>query len=237
MMSELNMDFIERAAELFRTKIGMTRENFNELVSQMKVRAFTVSYIESVDKIREIQNILVDIIRDGGTLRDFRQRSIGLINTTPWHLETVFRTNVQSAYGAAKWERVQSLKSLSPYGRYSAVMDGRTRPQHAKLHGLVYPLNHPFWRSYWPPWDYNCRCHVKTLTQYEVERSNIKIETAIPDVRVSTDFISPAMDGLKVNPAKMLQKGTADMPSDVAIEVYFALMSGIEEITGLLMER
>src|SRR4030042_1976036 len=97
------------------------------------------------------------------------------ILTRPWHRETVFRTNVLSAYGAGHWEQAQEIRSLRPYARYSAVMDGRTRPSHAALHGLIYPLDHPFWRTYWPPWDYNCRCFAVTLSQWEVEQGGLQV--------------------------------------------------------------
>jgi len=154
--SHFDNDFIKHASNLFMLKGGMTREEFNVLDEAMRVRAFTVAYVESVDSVLAIQNILNRAILEGTTLSQFRTDVAGYINSNPWHVETVFRTNVQTAYGAARWERAQRLRSLRPYARYSAIMDGRTRPTHAALHGLVYPIDHPFWQKYWPPWDYNC---------------------------------------------------------------------------------
>src|SRR4030042_1453082 len=109
------------------------------------------------------------------TREDFNKLAAEEILTRPWHRETVFRTNVLSSYGAGHWEQAQEIRALRPYARYSAVMDGRTRPSHAALHGLIFPLDHPFWRTYWPPWDYNCRCFAVTLSQWEVEQGGLQV--------------------------------------------------------------
>lgn len=213
MAVELTMDFVERAAELFRAKTAMPRYLFDLLDTKMKSRSFTVAYVESVDRIKQIQDVLVDAIREGQSLHQFRKRAIELIDTTPWHLETVFRTNIQSCYGRATWDRAQILRSLRPYGRYSAIMDGRTRPEHAKLHGLVYPIEHPFWRTYWPPIGYNCRCHVQTMTQWELEQAGITPEVAMPNVHIREDFVSPAIEGIKIDAEKLLAKRGLDPAS------------------------
>jgi SPP1 gp7 family putative phage head morphogenesis protein len=126
------------------------------------------------------------------------------ILTRPWHRETVFRTNVLSSYGAGHWQQAQDTRTLRPYARYSAVMDGRTRPRHAALHGLVYPLDHPFWQTYWPPWDYNCRCGAHTLSQWEIDTQGLTVSQDAPqrmaggdarptrDARPTNKFVSPA---------------------------------------------
>src|SRR5574343_280169 len=217
-MPELTAGFVERASELFRTKTGMTREKFDALDAEMKTRAFTVAYVESVDKVKEIQDLLGKAISEGTVLSKFKKAAVDHIDTTPWHLETVFRTNIMSSYGAANWEVAQELRSLRPYARYSAVMDGRTRPEHAKLHGLVYPIDHPFWKKFWPPWDYNCRCHVKTLTQYDVEKERLDVSVALPDVRPAKDFVSPAVQGIKLDAAGLLATRKLDAVSHIAAE-------------------
>lgn len=186
----------EEAVEWFLAKGIMTREEFNRLSDVEKTRAFTVAKIYAADEIQRVYDACERAISLGTTLYDFRQE-VGDLAMSRWHAETVFRTNVMSAYGRGHWEQAQQTQSLMPYGRYSAVMDGRTRPSHARLHGLVYRLDHPFWQTYWPPWDYNCRCHVVLLSQWEVDRRGIKVSQIIePDLpQVSNDFVSPARGG------------------------------------------
>ena len=52
---------------------------------------------------------------------------------------------------------------------YDAVDDGRARPTHAAQDGKIYPIDHPFWRAWWPPNGHRCRCSARTLTEAEAE--------------------------------------------------------------------
>ena len=47
-----------------------------------------------------------------------------------------------------------------PYLEYTAVMDDRTRDEHAALDGHIYPIDDPFWQTFYPPNGFNCRCNV-----------------------------------------------------------------------------
>ena len=183
----------EEAVDWFIAKTAMTRAQFDQLAAAEKGKAFTAAYVHQADQLQRVYDACREAIEQGRTLAEFKKQ-VGEVLTQPWHRETVFRTNVLSAYGAGHWEQAQEIKYLRPYGRYSAVMDGRTRPTHAALHGLVYPLDHPFWKSYWPPWDYNCRCGAVTLSEWEVERDNLEVRRELrPDLPPpAKKFQSPA---------------------------------------------
>ena len=184
------------AVAWFLDKEILTREDFNKLAAEMKGKAFTAARVLAADELQAVYDAVLTAIESGQTLRDFVLATEEIL-TRPWHRETVFRTNVLSSYGAGHWEQAQEIRALRPYARYSAVMDGRTRPSHAALHGLIYPLDHPFWRTYWPPWDYNCRCFAVTLSQWEVEQGGLQVRQGgtghLP--RPQNDFVSPAAGG------------------------------------------
>ncbi len=182
----------EEAVEAFLAKQIMPRHEFDQLAARLRARAFTVARVYAADQLQRVYDAVLRAIEQGTTLHDFK-REVGDLLTRPWHRETVFRTNVLSAYGKGHYDQAQSSKAVRPYGRYSAVMDGRTRPSHARLHGLVYPLDHPFWQAYWPPWGYNCRCGVTTLSRLEVEAEGLEVQSGLdglppPEGR----FVSPA---------------------------------------------
>jgi SPP1 gp7 family putative phage head morphogenesis protein len=144
----------QEAVDYFLSKGIMTKAAFDKLSAAEKLKAFTAARIYAADELQRVYDAILSALEKGATYREFAKATEALL-TAPWHRETVFRTNVLSAYGAGHWQQAQEIRSLRPYARYSAVMDGRTRPAHAALHGLVYPLDHPFWQRYWPPWDYN----------------------------------------------------------------------------------
>lgn len=158
-MTDFNQAFsfdqpFQEAVDAFLAKTAMSRADFDLLSREMKTKAFTAAYVAAGDDLQAVYDAVLTALEQGMTLADFT-RTVGEILTNDWHRETVFRTNILSAYGAGHWQQARQTQEMRPYARYSAVMDGRTRPEHAALHGLVYPLDDPFWQRYWPPWDYN----------------------------------------------------------------------------------
>lgn len=184
------------AVQWFLDKGVVSREEFDKISAREKARAFTAARVYGADELQAVYDAVLTAIEKGGTLSDFLAATEGIFRS-PWHAETVFRTNILSAYGAGHWEQAQELRDIQPYARYSAVMDGRTRPDHAALHGLVYPLDHPFWLLYWPPWDYNCRCAAITLSQSEIEGAGLEVQHSMGgDLPApAKDFQSPAAGG------------------------------------------
>lgn len=187
----------EQAVNYFLNKQGnlMTRAAFDKLSWDQKAKAFTAAYITKADELQRVYDAVLKALEKGTTLADFKKGAADILNQ-PWHRETVFHTNVLSAYGRGHWEQAQAAKALRPYARYSAVLDGRTRPRHAALHGLIFPLDHPFWQLYWPPWDYNCRCAALTLSPGEIAAQGLEVNSELPNIPAGqSDFISPSRGG------------------------------------------
>jgi SPP1 gp7 family putative phage head morphogenesis protein len=146
----------EEAIAFFADKISMTANEFYSLANDMRARAFTVARVWSMDVIMDIQNAVETAVDTGETLADFQGRlddimaARGWEGLTPWHAETVFRNNIQTAYSVGRWNQMQDMSDKF-YGEYDAVNDSHTRPTHAALDGKIFPLDHPFWDTWWPP--------------------------------------------------------------------------------------
>ncbi len=78
-------------------------------------------------------------------------------------LETEYTTNQKLSSGARKWAEVAADQKTFPLLEYVAILDENTRDEHAALDGIVKPVNHSFWDTYFPPNGYNCRCSVNKL--------------------------------------------------------------------------
>lgn len=90
-------------------------------------------------------------------------------------------------------------------------MDKRVRPSHAILHEKVYPADHEFWATNYPPNGFRCRCGVRTLSARQVEKQGLTVETEMPKADMWTDpktgyeyFVHfPGADkGFRNNPGK-----------------------------------
>lgn len=89
---------------------------------------------------------------------------------TPRRLNTIYRVNMQSAYSAARYQRMRDNVDNRPYWQYSAVGDERTRPAHLALSGKIYRYDDPFWATFYPPNGFNCRCSVIALSDLDLKR-------------------------------------------------------------------
>lgn len=76
------------------------------------------------------------------------------------YLEVEYNQTIANAQSAAKWKDFEETKDLYPNLKFLTVGDGRVRPEHEILNGIIKPIDDPFWSSYYPPLDWGCRCSV-----------------------------------------------------------------------------
>ncbi len=185
------------AAAIFKSKIPLTRDEFDALADWAKTRAFTVATVTKAEILQDMMDAVQQAIADGLTFADFQEllgdimEARGWAGLDPWHAETVFRTNIQSAYGAGRWQQQRAQREDFPFLQYHAINDTRVRPTHWALNGIVQPIGAPFWKHYYPPWDYNCRCDAESLSADEARAIGIAPVNVI-DVGIADDFTSPA---------------------------------------------
>lgn len=217
-MIELEAWNVKEAIEFFKDKIVLTPSQFYSLVRQAKVNAFTVSEITSLDILNDIFDELTKAMEQGSTLEEFRRavnvriEAKGWTGLTPYRADLVFRHNTQTAYQVGRWQQMTDPDVMSdrPYGVYSAVLDGRTRLAHRGMHGVCRRLDDPFWNIWYPPNGFKCRCSVRTLSQRQVDRRGVKVDTGevlglikVPDGRAVPLRPDPGFD---YNPGKEAYK-------------------------------
>lgn len=119
---------------------------------------------------------------------------------SPRRLKIIYRTNMRVSMMAAHYKSLKEASASLPLWRYVAVMDKRTRPEHAALHNKVFRHDHPFWDTHFPPNGWMCRCTVvgesdESLSDLgrEIERDNSRLPTGrepepMPDLVPETDI-------------------------------------------------
>lgn len=83
---------------------------------------------------------------------------------TQW-LKTELQATEAAASSVESWREIQSRKWLYPNLRYETVGDERVRDEHRVLDGAVWPVDDPFWDTWFPPNGWNCRCIVLQTDQ------------------------------------------------------------------------
>lgn len=235
-----------RAVEYFRAKGYAVTWNWDAMEAQAHARAFTVAKAMRLDVLQTIREALDRAAAEGTTLAEFqrtlrpRLEALGwwgkqvmerpdgtaqLVQTgSPRRLETIYRTNLQSAYMAGRYREFWDNREARPFWMYVAVMDQRTRPAHAALNGKIFRFDDPIWASCWPPNGYNCRCRVRALSGRDMERRGLALSESganlqtFEDVDPSTGAVSERVSykGPGMDRAFSPDRGFASNPGEAA---------------------
>lgn len=203
----------EEAAEYFRQRVPVTAKVFYTIAEDYRSLAFTVSGYSKLQILRRFYEELLAAIEDGNTLTQFRANMNdflerqGYDGITPYQAENIFRTNVQTAYNVGHYKQMTDpdVMKLRPYWQYDAVNDSRTRRSHLAMDGRVFPADSPVWDVWFPPNGFKCRCTVRSLSERQVERMGLRVETQLPKSGVLEDgrFVNILPDPqFSTNPAK-----------------------------------
>lgn len=170
----------DEALAWLRSRVPLSDSQWRALTQAARHRAITVAGLAQQAMVAEVQAALVRALSEGTTLADFVDQ-VGDSLTAAWvgskgspaaRLETVFRTNVMSAYNAGRYAQATDPDVLTarPYWRFLATLDSRTAPQCRAAHGVILPASDPFWQTHYPPLHHRCRCVVQTLSERGAER-------------------------------------------------------------------
>ena len=202
--------------------------------------AFTISNIFQIDSIRDIQQDIASRL-DSGLLdpRDLKKSiqetivSRGEAPLNPFHLETVVRTNINSAFSHGRY--VHQLQSTNIYWQYIATVDGRETPLCYSLDGSIFKRSDPFWSMYYPPNHFNCRSTVISMAADEVEDHKIKDgENELKKAREKYPKLAKeikAGKGFDLNPADQLNQYLQSKAGSLGTTNYKPMNPPAESIT------
>lgn len=182
----------EEAVEFMKEKLSLIPEEFYSLDAKARFRAFTVAKLTGLDAIERVKEKLAKALEEGKTLKEWIEElgedgilwAVGFHQSNPWYLETVFRTNISTAYNAGRLMQFARSKDRIKLLEYVAIDDNRTTPLCKRLDGTKLPPDDPFWATYTPPNHFNCRSTVRAIFKgsSEAKRARVKKPEDIPPV-------------------------------------------------------
>lgn len=191
----------QQAIDFFKSKGLSASFRFDDVLAEEHATAFTVAKMMDIDLLRDVQDSLQQAMETGMSFRDWADKLRPTLQSQGWwgrkavtnpatgevivselgsarRLETIFRTNMQSAYAAGQWQQIKAQQADAPYLMYDAVDDYRTRAQHAAWDNKVLPISSQWWDTHSPPNGYNCRCGVIQLDAQDVESMGLTVGRA-----------------------------------------------------------
>ncbi len=153
----------------FRKKIPMTADEFKAASRSAQAAAFTIANTENLNLVKAAKGLVEEAVRGQMTKHEFMKAAkdawsvLGVTKAAPWHLETVYLTNIHSAANAARWNELQrdtaGLRNFFPSLQFLTVGD-QACDICAPLDGQVHPRDDGFWSTYYPPLHHRCKCQV-----------------------------------------------------------------------------
>lgn len=195
----------EEAVSFFRQKGYRIGFDYRDVWQQEHQAAFTVAKVTQLDLLAEIRAFVDAAIAEGTTLATFKQALMPRLVKRGWwgkkemadpltgetkmvqlgsprRLETIYDTNLSTAYSEGQWERIQRNKELFPFLEYVRTASVNPRHTHLAYAGLVLRADDPFWRTHMPIKEWRCKCSVVQHTAPMLERAGLKVGTAPPEV-------------------------------------------------------
>jgi SPP1 gp7 family putative phage head morphogenesis protein len=167
----------------FSSREIVTPELFKRMKVSAKRRSFSIAGAASEEMIATAHAELTRVIGAGADLRDFRDFVKDRLEGAGWtpqnasHVETIFRTNVQSAYNAGRYQQMSQPDVVAerPYWQVLTPNDGppRQRPNHQAAHLRTFNADDPAFPEAFTPWDYNCRCRMRSLSRRQLGERDI----------------------------------------------------------------
>jgi SPP1 gp7 family putative phage head morphogenesis protein len=192
----------DMAVAYLNGKVPLFRSEWDALEPLIRHRAFTVARLSELDAINRMREKIKEALETGKTLKEFWEESgadhllssAGFHSSNPRYWETVFRTNIQSAYNAGR--RIQIMRDGNvKFLEFIGIRDKRQTEICRTRSGIIRPANEPLWGRNWPPLHFNCRSTVRPISVEESTRNDIK-----PTPDSDLDNIADAQDGFGVDP-------------------------------------
>ena len=191
-----------------RERVPMTRDVFDRLSNEAKLRAFTIAGIARKATIEEAYALATKALEEGQTLREFQDALGKLLDRnggtllSPQRLELISQNNLAVAYSAGRYAQMNDpdITRDRPYRQYPlGPHDMRTSQICLALEGFIARYDDPVWDHITPPNHHGERhLQVLTLTEEQAqEAGNIYVSPGgldYPHINGQTLLPDPGFD-------------------------------------------
>lgn len=191
-----SIPYLEAIAALKRRGLNLQPSgHWTEVWQQCHQTAFTVARSAGFDILSDVHAALVKAMEQGQTFAQFCKGLKPLLQRKGWwgrtedavqlgstrRLATIFDVNIRVSKAQADWADFQAMKHLRPYLRYVGILDGNIRPLHRAWHGRILPVDHPWWKTHYPPNGWRCRCDALSISKDDLQTFGWKVSENPPD--------------------------------------------------------
>ncbi|MBE8578650.1 phage minor head protein [Vibrio sp. OPT18] len=165
----------QEAIDALSSMIPTDGDTYRQTEASMKLRAFTIANVSSVEAVNRVKKLYEDALSEGQSrpevLRniDAYLESTGISEANPYWLELHYRNNMMTAYNTGRWTQIAD-NDLVEMLVYNSVMDNGTTKLCKELNDVAKPKSDPFWEEFYPPNHHKCRGTVSVLTRAQFDK-------------------------------------------------------------------
>lgn len=152
----------------------------NNLLTRVQNNIFAFSGAKTYAEMQELR----DAVYENGTLLspgDFRRRARQInARYNVSYLDVERQQVIAAGTQGSRWIDFQETRDTHPYLEYVTANDEHVREEHRRLHGLIYPIDDPFWDSYYPPNGWRCRCSGRKCTERDYRHKVTNYKGSLP---------------------------------------------------------
>ena len=206
------------AVAYFESKGFKITWDWKEMNQAAHAQAFTIAKMTNLSMLQDVHACLAKCLKEGKTEKWFVKQMEPYLRERGWwgkkkmidprtgeertvrlgspaRLKLIYRQNMQTAYMAGRYKQMLANADARPWWQYLAVLDGKTRPSHKILSGRTFRYDDPFWSSHWPPNGFNCRCRVRALSDFRLEREKVTPESGVGNMVTEEVAVPDAATG------------------------------------------
>lgn len=168
------------ALEFLFGKESRIVKSYKGIPAEVLRHIFTVSGIMRMDVISAIRKLIEQAVKEGQSFEEWKRAMTAseLIRAVlpERRLQVIYRTNLQSAFMAARYTEQIRIAERKPYWQFVAVLDQSTTQGCKDLNGRIFRYDDDFWALNYPPRHYACRSRVIALNERELARYGGEVE-------------------------------------------------------------
>ncbi|MBS2100698.1 phage minor head protein [Carboxylicivirga linearis] len=179
----------------------------------------------SAKNYQQMRDMTLALVDENNKLRNFNEfeeaaKKINDKYNRTW-LRTEYDHSIGSSTMASRWAEFQTNAEDQPFLIYRTVGDQNVRHEHQLLNGIIRKITDAFWRKYYPPNGWKCRCDVEQLsTQSAVETQvlpRVPIDSMFDTNLAVTGMVFPKGHAYyKGVPADVMKRAVGSLPDNVA---------------------
>ncbi|MBW4668425.1 MAG: phage head morphogenesis protein [Cyanomargarita calcarea GSE-NOS-MK-12-04C] len=242
-----SLPFTEAIA-YFKSKTPLPSTAWDDFADAAQDHAFTVASVTSGQLLGDVYNLVLSGLENGDSYGEFKKgfdQAIDKAGWNPanrgWRTNIIFMTNLRQAYAAGRYKQMSDpeVLKLRPYWRYQHGDSRVPRPAHLSLDGKIYPADSPFWQTCFAPNGFGCRCRIFSLSQREIEREGLTVDTPPQETVAIRDKVTGELKRVpSVNGQPIAEPGFTTIPgSSEAQNREQVLQRGLDRLPSALREQ